>query len=253
MFRELHALELVTLEGEADTSSLIGHPTPQTMQIDTATLTQIQTYRVTADPVVANDHAAGAANLEDGIYEERRALVEDTLPGERVPVATWGELAALCSTASLTHAAFTNAEFVSLYQYTFRQYLDGIAGDDQDAEAMLPSNFPILPADDEIRDQARDLREALKRDRDRWFTERVDELDIEIDGVPTAFWLHDCTTTAAELLAKWYAAGEVSDQLLQSLPSLPGQTPGEDPEIAESATTQTTDESDPAQTGLDMF
>jgi hypothetical protein len=223
------------------------------MQIDTSTLTQIQTYRITADPVIASDHAAGAANLTDGIYEERRALVEDTPPGERVPVATWGELTVLCSTASLTYAAFTNAEFVSLYQYTFREYLDGIAGDDQDADAMLPSNFPILPADDEIREQACDLREALKRDRDRWFTEHVDELDIETDGVPTAFWLHDSTTTAAELLAEWYAAGEVSERVLQSLPSLPGQTPGENPETAESAATQTTDESDPAQAGLDMF
>jgi len=223
------------------------------MQIDTATLTQIQTYRVTADPVVASDHAAGAANLKDGIYAERRALVKATPLGERVPVATWGELAALCSTASLTHAAFTNAEFVSLYQYTFRQYLDGIAGDDQDADAMLPSNFPILPADDEIRDQACDLREALKRDRDRWFTEHVDDLDIETDGVPTAFWLHDSSTTAAKRLAEWFAAGEVSDQLLQSLPILPGQTPGEDPETAENAATQPTDENDPAQAGLDMF
>jgi len=233
--------------------SLPKHPLLLTMQIDTVTLTKIQTYRVTADPVVASDHAAGAANLEDGIHEERHALVEDTPTDERVPVATWGELAALCSTASLTHAAFTNAEFVSLYQYAFRQYLDGIAGNDQEVNAMLPSNFPILPADDEIRDRARDLREALKRDRDRWFTEHVNELDIETDGVPTAFWLHDSTTTAAEFLAEWFAVGEVSDQLLRSLPSLPGQTPGENPKTAESTATQKTDESDPAQAGLDMF
>jgi hypothetical protein len=223
------------------------------MQIDTATLTQIQKYRVTADPVVASDHAAGAANLKDGIYEERRALVEDTPPGERIPVATWGELAALCSTASLTHAAFTNSEFVSLYQYAIHQYLDEITGDNQGADSILPSNFPNLPADDEIRDRARDLREALKRDRDRWFNEHVNDLDIEIDGVPIAFWLHESTTTAAELLAEWFAAGEVSDQLLQSLPSLPGQTPGENPETAESTAIQTTDESDPAQAGIDMF
>lgn len=223
------------------------------MQIDTATLTQIQTYRVTADPVIASDHAAGAANLEDGIYEERRALVEDTPPGERVPVATWGELATLCSTASLTHAAFTNAEFVSLYQYAFCQYLDGIACDDQAADAMLPSNFPKLPADDEIRDRARGLREALKRDRDRWFTEQVDDLDIDTDGVPTAFWLHKSTSTAAELLADWFAAGDISDELLQSLPSLPGQTSGGNPETAESTATQTTDENETAQAGLDMF
>jgi hypothetical protein len=118
---------------------------------------------------------------------------------------------------------------------------------------MLPSNFPILPADDEIRDRARDLREALKRDRDRWFTEHVNELDIETDGVPTAFWLHDSTTTAAEFLAEWFAAGEVSNQLLRSLASLPGQTPGENPKTAESTATQTIDESDPAQAGIDMF
>ncbi|MFA9517045.1 hypothetical protein ACERIT_07485 [Halopenitus sp. H-Gu1] len=223
------------------------------MQIDTAILTQIQKYRVTADPVVASDHAAGAANLKDGIYEERRALVKDTPPGECIPVATWGELAALCSTASLTYAAFTNAEFVSLYQYTFRQYLDGIAGDDQDADVMLPSNFPILPADDEIRDQARDLREALKRDRDRWFTEHVDDLDIKTGGVPTAFWLHDSTTTAAELLAEWYAVGDVSERLLQSLPTLPGQTPGVEVETSESTSTETAGSTDPAQAGLDMF
>jgi hypothetical protein len=223
------------------------------MQIDIATLTKIQTYRVTADPVVARDHAAGATDLEDGIYEERRALVKDTPPGERISVATWGELAALCSTASLTHAAFTNGKFVSLYQYTFRQYLDGIAGDDQDTDAILPSNFRFLPADDEIRNRARDLRETLKRDRDRWFTEHVDELDIETDGVPTAFWLYDSTTTAAELLTEWFTAGEVSDQLLQSLPSLPGQTPGENPETAEGTVTKTADKSDPVQAGLDMF
>ena len=223
------------------------------MQIDTATLTQIQQYRVTADPIVGSDHAAGAANLEDGIYDERRALVEDTPPGERVPVATWGELAVLCSIASLTHAAFTNAAFVSLYQYTFRQHLGGITGDDQDAATMLPSNFPILPADDDIRDRACDLREALKRDRDRWFIEHADELDIETDGVPTAFWIHDSTTTAAARLAEWFAAGEVSERLLQSLPSLPGQTPGKNVETAESAATQTNDGSDPAQAGLDMF
>ncbi|SDY31775.1 hypothetical protein [Halobellus clavatus] len=223
------------------------------MQIDTATLTQIQEYRVTADPIIASDHATGTANLKNGIHEERRTLVEDTSVGERVPVATWGELTALCSTASLTHAAFTNARFVRLYQYALREYLDRIASDDQNANAILPSNFPVLPADDETHEYARELREALKRDRDRWFTEHVDELDIETDGVPTAFWLHDSTTTAAELLAEWYAVGEVSDQLLQSLPSLPGQTPGENPETAESAATQTTDESDPAQAGLDMF
>ena len=223
------------------------------MQIDTATLTQIQKYRVTADPVVASNHAAGAANLEDGIHEERRALVEDTPTGERVPVATWGELAALCSTASLTHAAFTNAKFVSLYQYAFRQYLDGIAGNDQEVDAMLPSNFPILPADDEIRDRARNLREVLKRDRDRWFTEHVDDLDVETGDVPKAFWLHDSTTTAAERLAEGFAAGEISDQLLQSLPCLPGQAPGENPDTAESTATQMINESDSAQAGLDMF
>ena len=223
------------------------------MQIDTATFTKIQTYRVTADPVVASNHPAGAANLEDGIHEERCALVEDTPTGERVPVATWGELAALCSTASLTHAAFTNAEFVSLYQYAFRQYLDGIAGNDQEVDAMLPSNFPILPTDDEIRDRARDLREALKRDRDRWFTEHVNELDIETDGVPTAFWLHDSTTTAAEFLAEWFAAGEDSERLLQSLPSLPGQTLGVEVETSESTSTGTAGPTDPVQAGLDMF
>lgn len=223
------------------------------MQIDTATLTQIQEYRVTADPIVASGHAAGTANLEDGIYEERRALVEDSSVGEGVSVATWGELTALCSTASLTHAAFTNAGFVRLYQYALREYLDRIASDDQDADAILPSNFPVLPADDETHECARELREALKCDRDRWFTEHVDDLDIEIDGVPTAFWLHDSTTTAAEHLAEWYAVGDVSERLLQILPTLPGQTLGVEVETSESTSTETAGPTDPAQSGLDMF
>jgi len=223
------------------------------MQLDTATLTEIQEYRVTADPIVASDHAGGPANLEDGIYEERRALVEDTPDGERVSVATWGELAELCSTASLTHAAFTNARFVSLYQHTFRKYLGTIAGDDQKAEAMLPSNFPVLPVDDETRERARGLREALKRDRDRWFTTHVDDLDVGTSGVPIAFWLHDSTTTAAELLVEWYAVGDVSERLLQSLPSLPGQTPGVEPEGSRETSTETASTGDPAQAGLDMF
>lgn len=223
------------------------------MQIDTAILTNIQEFRVEADPIVASDHAAGAASLDDVIYAERWALIQNTPAGERIPVATWGELAALCSTASLTHAAFTNERFVRLMQLALRETLDVMSGDDQDADAILPSNFPVLPADDETRERARGLREALKRDRDRWFTEHVDDLDIETDGVPTAFWLHDSTVTAAERLAEWYADGDVSERLLQSLPTLPGQIPGVEPETTESTSTETTSTGDPAQAGLDMF
>lgn len=227
------------------------------MQMDSDTLTTIQEYRVHADPIIGSDHASGAANLEDAIHEERATLVDETPGGERTPVAAWGELAILCSTASLTHAAFTNEAFVRLFQFVLRETLAAMTTSDQGADAILPSTFPDLPPTDQTRERARALREALKRDRDQWFANTVDDLEIDTDGVPPAYWLRGATeTTASEQLATWYVAGDVSDRLINSLPSLPGQTPstpGEGETTAGEASEEATSDRAADQSSLTMF
>jgi len=223
------------------------------MQIDTTTLTKIQEYRIEADPIVGNTHSSGP-NLNTQITAGRRTLFEDTPNGDRIKLAAWGELIELCAIASLTHAAFTNAKFVALLQYSLREMLKSTSAADHDATNILPSNFPTLPADETIRQDAHDLREALKRDRDRWFVDHVDDLEIATDGVPDAFWLHSNTTSTGDILVDRYAEGEVTDQFRASLPTLPGQGPNTNEDVEEGgATTSSTNSGDPAQAGLDMF
>lgn len=225
------------------------------MNVDPDTLTEIQEYRVTADPILGSDHAATAAGLEDAIYCERGALVDETPSGERVQVATWGELAVLCSTASLTHAAFTNERFLRLFQLALQETTRAMTDGAADADEILPPTVLRLPPTEQTRERAHALREALKRDRDRWFTDAAADLEGDTDGVPAAFWLRGATdTTASAQLAAWYAAGDVSDRLINRLPSLPGQTTTSDRDpIADEAPDDSTSDRDAAQASLNMF
>lgn len=224
------------------------------MQVNHDVLTTIQEYRVHADPITGNDHTASATNLEDTIYTERVNLLDETPAGERVPIATWGELAILCSTASLTHAAFTNESFVRLFQLALSETLSTMTDGRENADAILPSNFPNLPPTEQTHERAHALREALKRDRDRWFVYAVDDIEIDTDGVPAAFWLRGATdTTASEQLATWYAAGDVPEELVQTLPAIPGQSSTSESDTSNNGGDDTTPDRDPDQAGLDMF
>lgn len=224
------------------------------MQVNPDTLTTVQKFRVQADPIVGSEHAAGAAALEDAIYTERANLIDDTPAGERITIAAWGELAVLCSTASLTHAAFTNEGFVRLFELALRNTMSSMVDSEEDVDAILPSNSPSISPTEQTRERAYALREAIKRDRDRWFKDAVDDLEVDTDGVPTAFWLGgETNTTASEQLAAWYAAGDVSDQLINTLPSLPGQAANSGAASFDEARDETAPNRDTSQASLNMF
>ena len=85
----------------------------------------------------------------------------------------------------------------------------------------------------------------------------VDDLEIDTDGVPAALGLRGATdTTASEHLAIWYAAGDVSDQLIITLPSLPGPpttTTNDGGTASDEASEEATYDRDASQASLNIF
>lgn len=218
------------------------------MHVDHDALARIQEYRICADPIIDFRGSVANASLEDTIYSERDALVEKTPPGERVATASWGELAAFCSTASLTTPAFVNESFLRLFQLVLRKTTATMTGGGTDAN--LPSNIPNLPPSDATHERASALREALKRDRDRWFLDAVDSFDLDTNGVPDAFWLHATAdeATAGNCLIAWFASGDVPDSLAETTPA-PPKTATDRDQIADNAMA----DRDSTQAGLGMF
>jgi len=111
----------------------------------------------------------------------------DTPLDERIEYATWPETLPYLSTAAMD-ARMVGRELKEAYQHSFREYLDRWTPLNPDEQPPPLNEDPEL--DEYYMERLNDLRFGIKKDRDKHFIEhRYDDLDI--DGVPKAFWLTD--------------------------------------------------------------
>lgn len=106
---------------------------------------------------------------------------------ERIEYATWPETVLYFSTSTMD-GLYTSRDVKELYQRSFRQYLDrwtSLALEDQPKPI---STDPDLT--DYQRNRLDDLRFGIKKDRDRYFVDKVYD-DLGPEGVPKTFWLTD--------------------------------------------------------------
>lgn len=160
------------------------------IDLDLDELAAIKATRALTDPVIVHEPTKDWA-LPEGhdIYRHvRLARLRQNMAtslDERIEYATWPETVAYLSTASMD-GRMVGRELKEAYQHSLREYLDRWTPLDPDEQAAPIDEDPSL--DEYHRERLQDLRFGIKKDRDRHFVEhRYDDLDI--DGVPKAFWL----------------------------------------------------------------
>lgn len=152
----------------------------------------MKTTRALTDPVIVHEPTKDWA-LPEGhdIYRHvrmaRLAQNMETPLEERIEYATWPETVAYLATASMD-SRMVGRELKEAYQHSIREYLDRWTPLDPDEQPAPIDEDPGL--DDYRMERLQDIRFGIKKDRDKHFVEhRYDDLDV--DGVPKAFWLTD--------------------------------------------------------------
>lgn len=165
------------------------------MNVDTDTLRTIREYRISHDPLIP--HPGKQAWLEstsepllEFVPEARMRRLEDAPVDSPIQKATWVETTVFCFTRSMD-SAIDQREHLGVYQYCFdqmsQQHLD------ETFEKMMPSSMDIITTD-QHRELAETFREFIATAQHKIFIEKTyDDLSIDTDGVPKAFWRSDLT------------------------------------------------------------
>lgn len=167
------------------------------------TLAATKLVRAVTDPVVLHDRCTDWAprddhDIYDAICRARLHTVATTPLDDRATHATWPELLAYCSTASMDER-YVGGPLVLVYTRAFREYLDRWTALDPD-DQPAPLNDPVgalgdahATVDASAEELADDIREQIKADRDRVFRDAYDSSGVE-HAVPAAFWDPDADT-----------------------------------------------------------
>lgn len=156
----------------------------------------VERIRAVDDPLVFPERSNGYGamvpdELKQKVIEGRLALCASAPDGEPVDRVPWAEVVAYCLAGTGNAALAMTDEFVGIYTYAFRQYLE-VA---YDGESMMPDTFledSDRFIDDDIVERAEQLRREIKATRDKHFVAGAyDSMPIDTAAIPKATWKHD--------------------------------------------------------------
>ncbi len=152
----------------------------------------VKTLRALSDSVIVHEPTKDWAlpkdhDIYDHVKMARLTQNMETPLDKRISKSSWPEALVYLSSAAMDSKS-VGPELTKTYKYSFRKYI----------ESWTPMDFKDQPEplseDPELNDyelnKLNDLRNKIKKDRDRWFIEnRYDDLGIET--VPKSFWLSE--------------------------------------------------------------